>query len=172
MLYAVQGTAPERNNSLTLSMQLVELCKASGRCGSGGDCDGLQDYFPTAPLAFKHIKDNSRRRSARLQPETAEDMQDHTYCARLARSRTVIQVSLERREHHGSYEVTVAGRTLSQSSICFGLLFSGRRPQRRHRVLALSRKANERKLMFALGRAPFEFVDSNRVETPRISAVV
>jgi hypothetical protein len=41
MLYAVQGLAPERNNSLTLSMQLMELCKASGRCGSGGDYDGL-----------------------------------------------------------------------------------------------------------------------------------
>jgi hypothetical protein len=30
MLYAVQGPTSERNNSLTLSMQLVELCKASG----------------------------------------------------------------------------------------------------------------------------------------------
>jgi hypothetical protein len=61
MLYAVQGPAPERNNSLTLSMQLMELCKASGRCGSGGDYDGLQDYFPAAPSAFKHSKDDSRK---------------------------------------------------------------------------------------------------------------
>jgi hypothetical protein len=66
MLYAVQGPAYERNNSLTLSMLLVELCKASGRCGSGGDCDGLQDYLPAAPMAFKHSKDDSRRRYTRL----------------------------------------------------------------------------------------------------------
>jgi hypothetical protein len=58
MLYAIQGPAPERNNSLTLSMQLVELCKASGHCGSGSDYDGLQDYFPVAPLALKHSKDD------------------------------------------------------------------------------------------------------------------
>jgi hypothetical protein len=48
-LYTVQGPAPERNSSLTLSMQLVELCKASGRGGSGGGCYGLQDYFSIAP---------------------------------------------------------------------------------------------------------------------------
>jgi hypothetical protein len=66
MLYAIQGPAPEQNSSLTLSMQLVELCKANGRCGSGGDCDGLQDYLPAAPLAFKHNKDDSGRRYARL----------------------------------------------------------------------------------------------------------
>jgi hypothetical protein len=60
------GAASERNSSLTLSMQLVELCKASGRCGSGGDCDGLQDYLPVAPLAFKHGKGDTRRRCARL----------------------------------------------------------------------------------------------------------
>jgi hypothetical protein len=52
-----------------------------------------------------------------MQPEKAEHMQAHTYCATLARSRAVIRVSLERREYHGLYEVTIAGRTLSQSSI-------------------------------------------------------
>jgi hypothetical protein len=70
MLYAVQGLAPERNKSLTLSMQLVELCKASGHGGSRGDYDGLQYYLPAAPLAFKHSKDDSRRRYARLQSKT------------------------------------------------------------------------------------------------------
>jgi hypothetical protein len=63
MLYAVQGPAPKRNSSLTLSMQPVELCKASGRCGSGGDYDGLQDYLPAAPLAFKHSKDDPRKKT-------------------------------------------------------------------------------------------------------------
>jgi hypothetical protein len=118
MLYAVQGPAPKRNSSLTISMQLVELCKASGRCGSRGGYDGLQDYFPAVPLAFKHSKHDSRRKPPRLQLEKAENMQAHTYCATLARSRTIIRMSLERIEHHGSREVTVAGRTLSQSSIC------------------------------------------------------
>jgi hypothetical protein len=42
-------------------MHLVELCKASGRYGSGGDYDGLQDYLPAAPLAFKQNKDNPRK---------------------------------------------------------------------------------------------------------------
>jgi hypothetical protein len=63
MLYAVQGLAPERNSSLTLSMQLMELCKASGRCGSGGDYDGLQDYLPAALLALKLSKDILRKNS-------------------------------------------------------------------------------------------------------------
>jgi hypothetical protein len=115
-------------------MQLVELCKARERCGSGGDCDDLQDYFPAVPLAFKHSKDDSRRRSARLQPETSEDMQAQTYCRTLARSCAIIRVLLERREHHGSYEVTVAGRTLSQSSIrsafCGPSIFQAKAPAR------------------------------------------
>jgi hypothetical protein len=41
-------------------------------------------------------------------------------CATLACSCAFIQVSLKRREHHGSYEVTVAGPFPSQSSICSG----------------------------------------------------
>jgi hypothetical protein len=41
-------------------------------------------------------------------------------CATLARSCAFIRVSLERREHHGSYEVTVAGPFHSQSSIRSG----------------------------------------------------
>jgi hypothetical protein len=61
MLYVVQGPAPERNNSLALSMQLMELCEASGHCGSGGDYDGLWDYLPAAPLALKHNKDIPRK---------------------------------------------------------------------------------------------------------------
>jgi hypothetical protein len=134
MLYAVQGPAPERHSSLTLSMQLVELCKASGHCGSGGGCDGLQDYLPAAPLAFKHSKYDSRRRSARLQTEIAEDMQAHTHCATLVGSRAIIRVSLERREHHGPYEVIVAGRYLSQSLIrsgfCGPAVFQGKAPAR------------------------------------------
>jgi hypothetical protein len=67
MLYTVQEPAPERNNSLTLSMQLVELCKASERCSSGGDYDSLQDYFPAAPLALKLSKDISSKKLPRLQ---------------------------------------------------------------------------------------------------------
>jgi hypothetical protein len=134
MPYTIQGPAPERNSSLTLSMQLRELCKASGRCGSGGDCDGLQDNFPAAPLAFKHNKDDSRRRSARLQTETAGDMQVHIYCVTLARSHAVSRVSLERREHHGLYEVTIAGRSLSQSLIRSGFsrpaIFRAKAPAR------------------------------------------
>jgi hypothetical protein len=93
-----------------------------------------------------------------------------TCCATFARSRAIIRVSLERREHHGPYEVTVAGRSLSQSSIRSG--FCGpavfwAKAQRRHRALALSRKADERKLMFALGRNPTKFASSNKVETPK-----
>jgi hypothetical protein len=57
MLYAIQGAVPERDSSLTLSMQLVELCKASGRRGSGGGYYGFQDYLRGAPLAFKRSKD-------------------------------------------------------------------------------------------------------------------
>jgi hypothetical protein len=61
-------------------------------------------------------------------------MPAHTYCATLARSRAVIQVSLEKREHHGSYEVTVAGHTLSQSSIhsgfCGPAVFRAKAPAR------------------------------------------
>jgi hypothetical protein len=121
VLYAVQGPASKRNSSLTLSMQLVELCKASGRCGSGGDCDGLQDYLPAAPLAFKHGKGDTRRRCARLQTRTTTDMQTRTYCVTFARSRAIIRVSFERREHHGPYEVTVLGHSPSQSSIRSGL---------------------------------------------------
>jgi hypothetical protein len=41
-------------------------------------------------------------------------------CATLARSRAFIRVSLERREHHGLYEVTIAGPFPSQSSIHSG----------------------------------------------------
>jgi hypothetical protein len=64
MLYAIQGPAPERNNSLTLSMQLVELCKVSGHCGSRSDYDGLQDYFPVAPLVLKHYSSVAREEIA------------------------------------------------------------------------------------------------------------
>jgi hypothetical protein len=41
-------------------------------------------------------------------------------CATLACSCAFIRVSLERREHHGPYEVTVAGPFPSQSSIHSG----------------------------------------------------
>jgi hypothetical protein len=44
----------------------------------------------------------------------------YTNCATLVRSRAFIRVSLERREHHGLYEVTVAGPSPSQSSIRSG----------------------------------------------------
>jgi hypothetical protein len=60
-----------------------------------------------------------------------EEMQDYrqgqpkvrktrTNCATLACSRAFIRVPLERREHHGPYEVTVAGPSPSQSSIRSG----------------------------------------------------
>jgi hypothetical protein len=55
-------------------------------------------------------------------------MQTRTHCATFACSRAIIRVSFERREHHGPYEVTVMGRSLSQSSIrsgFVGVLFSG-----------------------------------------------
>jgi hypothetical protein len=55
-------------------------------------------------------------------------------CATLARSCTFIRVSLERREHHGSYEVTVAGPFPSQSSIrsgfCGPAIFQAKAPPR------------------------------------------
>jgi hypothetical protein len=54
--------------------------------------------------------------------------------ATLARSRAFIRVSLERREHHGSYEVTVAGPFPSQSSIrsgfCGPAVFRAKAPAR------------------------------------------
>jgi hypothetical protein len=53
-----------------------------------------------------------------------------------------------------------------------GLLFSGRRPQRGHLAPALSRKADERKLMFALGRDPTKFADLNKVEIPRTPTIM
>jgi hypothetical protein len=84
------------------------------------------------PLVFKHSKDDSRRKFARLQTETSGDMQTHTYCGTLAHSHTVIRVSLERGEHHGLYEVTVAGHSLSQSSIrsgfCGSAIFRAKDP--------------------------------------------
>jgi hypothetical protein len=56
------------------------------------------------------------------------------YCVTFARSRAFIRVSLERREHHGPYEVTVAGHSLSQSSIrsgfCGPAIFRAKAPAR------------------------------------------
>jgi hypothetical protein len=58
----------------------------------------------------------------------------HTNCAILARSRSFIRVSLKRREHHGPYEVTVAGPSPSQSSIrsgfCGPAIFRAKAPAR------------------------------------------
>jgi hypothetical protein len=48
-----------------------------------------------------------------------------------------------------------------------GLLFSKRRPQCGHRAPALSQKANKQKLMFTLGHAFFESVDSIRMKTSK-----
>jgi hypothetical protein len=57
-----------------------------------------------------------------------------TNCATLARSCAFIRVSLERREHHGSYEMTVAGPFPSHSSIrsgfCGPAIFWAKAPAR------------------------------------------
>jgi hypothetical protein len=58
----------------------------------------------------------------------------YTNCVTLACSCAFIRVSLERREHHGSYEVTVAGPFPSQSSIhsgfCGPAVFRAKAPAR------------------------------------------
>jgi hypothetical protein len=58
----------------------------------------------------------------------------YTNCATLTRSCAFIRVSLERREHHGPYEVTVAGPFPSQSSIrsgfCGPAVFQAKAPAR------------------------------------------
>jgi hypothetical protein len=77
MLYAVQGPAPERDSSLILSMQLMELCKASGCRGSGDGCYGLQDYFPVAPWRSSATK-TSQEKLSRLQLNKVGGMQVHT----------------------------------------------------------------------------------------------
>jgi hypothetical protein len=55
-------------------------------------------------------------------------------CATLVHSCAFIRVSLERREHHGSYEVTVAGPFPSQSLIrsrfCGPAVFRAKAPAR------------------------------------------
>jgi hypothetical protein len=80
MLYAVQGPAPERNSSLTLSMQLVELCKASGRCGSGGDYDGLHNYLPAAPWRSSTSKTFQGKTPKAAAKESREYASSHMLC--------------------------------------------------------------------------------------------
>jgi hypothetical protein len=95
----------------------------------------MQDYLPTAPQASKHNKGDPGRRNTRPQTRAARDLEKiHTNCATLARSCAFVRVSLERREHHGSYEVTVAGPFPSQSSIrsgfCGPTVFRAKAPAR------------------------------------------
>jgi hypothetical protein len=80
----------------TLSMQLMELSKASGCRGSGDGYYGLQDYFPAAPWRPSAAK-TFHEKLSRLQLNKVRGVQDHTSRATLAHSRTIIRVSQDDR---------------------------------------------------------------------------
>jgi hypothetical protein len=87
MLYAIQGPAPKRNSSLTLSMQPVELCKASGCCGSGGDYDGLQDYLSAAPWRSSTAKTIQGKNHKAAAKESRKYAGSHLLCDPFALTR-------------------------------------------------------------------------------------
>jgi hypothetical protein len=134
MLYAVQGPAPERNSSLTLVCSSWIFGRLAANVALEVTMMACRTISLQSPLAFKDSKDNPRKNPQGCSLEKAEGMQFHTYRATLARSCAVIRVSLERKEHHGPREVTVVGRTLSQSSIrsrfCGPAIFRAKAPAR------------------------------------------
>jgi hypothetical protein len=104
-------------------------------------------------LVFKRCKDVPGETCKTAAARKREDTHPPELRATLARSRAIIRVSLERREHHGPRDVTVVGRTLSESSILFGFYRPAMaKAPARTPCPTLSQKKHERNLTFAQDR--------------------